>query len=125
MGKIPRKVAFPITVQSIHAYVENLSRVVAHQIGFGSTMGNTDTGNNMDCWKVANMSTGVGANVEFAVAHNLQRIPIHFFGYANDGGSLYSNYAGMTPWTAATNSAQGHIYLKCTTNNPRIWLAIV
>lgn len=125
MAQLPRKIAHPITMESLHQYIEDTNRVLAHNVGFGSTMGNTDTGNNMDCWKVQNFATGAGANIEFAVPHNLFRIPIHFFGYANDGGQLYANYAGMTPWTAATNLAQGNIYLKCTTATPHIWLAIV
>lgn len=125
MGQIPRKVAYPMNPMADNAFWENQNRVLAHQVSFGSTMGNTDTGNNMGCWKVANMATVVGANTEFAVPHNLQRIPIHFFGYANDGGVLYSNYGGMTAWTAATPSALGNIYLKCTTAATHIWIIIV
>jgi len=125
MGQIPRKVAFPPNPSADNAYWETQNRVLAHQVSFGSTMGNTDTGNNMGCWKVANIATGVAANTEFAVPHNLQRIPIHFHGYAVDGGVLYSNYAGMTAWTAATPFAMGNIYLKCTTATTHIYLIIV
>jgi len=38
---------------------------------------------------------------------------------------LYSNYAGMTAWTAATPFAMGNIYLKCTTATTHIYLIIV
>jgi hypothetical protein len=124
MGQIIRKVAFPPNPYATQAYVETQNRVLAHQISFGTTMGNTDVGNNMGCWKVENMATGVGANTEFAIPHNLTRIPIHFHGYAVDGGIIYSNYPGMTPWTAATPSAMGNIYVKCTTTG-NIYLIIV
>ena len=115
MGQIIRKVAFPPNPYASQAYVETQNKVLAHQVSFGSTMGNTDTGNNMGVWKVANMATGVGAHTEFAIPHNLTRIPIHFHGYAVDGGTIYSHYGGMTAWTAATASAMGHIYVKSTT----------
>ena len=124
MGKIIRRVAFPMTPEAQSSFGETQNNVLSHQISFGTTMGNTDTGNNMGCWKVANMATGVGANTEFAIPHNRKRIPIHFHGYAIDGGQIYSNYPGMTKWTAATNSAQGHIYVKCTTTG-NIYLIIV
>ena len=124
MGQIIRKVAFPPNPYATQAFVETQNRVLAHQVSFGSTMGNTDTGNNMACWKVENMATGVAANTEFAIPHNLRRIPIHFHGYAVDGGTIYSNYGGMTAWTAATPSAQGNIYVKCTTTG-NIYLIIV
>ena len=115
MGKIIRRVAYPMTPEAVVSFGETMSNVLAHRVSFGSTMTNVDTGNNMDVWKVANMATGVGANTEFAIAHNLRRVPIHFHGYAIDGGLVYANYPGMTAWTAATPAAIGHIYVKCTT----------
>jgi len=124
MGKIIRRVAYPMTPQATASFGETMNNVLAHQVSFGSTMTNTDTGNNMAVWKVANMATGVSANVEFAIPHNLRQIPIHFHGYAVDGGTIYSHYAGMTAWTAATPSAMGNIYVKCTTTG-NIYLIIV
>jgi hypothetical protein len=117
MGALPRKLAHPITQDSLYQFIEDQNRVLAHQITFGSTMGNTDEDNNMGCWKAVG-NTGVAANTEFFILHNLTRIPIMFIGFIDQAGTLYSYYGGMTPWTKATNAGNdGKIFLKCTAAN--------
>lgn len=129
MGQIPRKPQYPITLDSVYSYLELVSNVVAHKLSFGSTFnangsGNNDTDNNMDCWKATGTTAGV-ANTEFVIHHNLSRIPIMFIGFTDDGGVLYSYYAGMTAWTAATSAGNdGSIYLKCTTASSHYRLII-
>lgn len=118
MGQIPRKPQYPITLDSVYAYIELLSNVVAHKISFGSTFGNTALDNNMDCYMVDVADDGVAANTEFSVNHNLLRIPIFFISITRDGSVLYSFYGGMTAWTQATSAGNdGKIYLKSTGAN--------
>lgn len=119
MGQIPRKPQYPITLDSVYSYLELVCNVLAHRVSFGSTFnangtGNNDTDNNMDCWKATGTTPG-GADTEFAVNHNLTRIPIFFIYFLDKAGDLYSYYGGMTAWTAATSAGNdGAIYLKCS-----------
>lgn len=126
MGQLPRKLSLPVTLSSVYQFMETAFQVLAHKISFGSTMAiaNNDLDNNMDCWK-ATGNTGVGANVEFFILHNLTRIPIFFIYFLDQAGTLYSGYGGMTPWTKATNAGNdGKIFLKCTAANANYQIII-
>ena len=119
MGQIPRKPSWPITLNSIYQFLEQITQVLAHRVSFGSTMTSNpnDLDNNMDCWK-ATGNTGVAANTEFFITHNLTRIPIMFIGFIDQAGTLYSYYGGMTAWTKATTAGNdGKVYMKCTAAN--------
>ena len=121
MSRIPRKIALPIKENALYAFLETQNNVLAHRINYGSTFDTTGKSpdNNMETWMVDVASSGVGANIEFSVAHNLKRIPVHFHVYSKDGSVIYSQYPGMTPWTASTRSGSvdGKIYLKSTGAN--------
>lgn len=118
MGQLPRKVAFPMSPPADNAFWENQNNILAHRINYGSTFGNNAPDNNMESWMVDVASSGVAANTEFHVLHNLLRIPIHFHVYSKDGSVIYSQYPGMTPWTAATSAGDdGRVYLKSTGAN--------
>ena len=94
--------------QAIKRVLENFSRIFSGNISFGATTSNTDASRNIDC----SIATGTGgtANVEFSVAHNLQRVPIGFIVISLSQATTL--YKGVTAWTAATNSAQGSIFIK-------------
>lgn len=118
MSQLPRKVALPITMESMHAFIETQNNVLSHKINYGSSFGNTAPDNNMDTWMVTVASSGVGANTEFLVNHNLLRIPIFFHQITDDGTVLYAFYPGMTAWTQATSAGNdGKIFIKSTGPN--------
>ena len=110
--KLPRNL-FGDFQTSVKAFVEQATKVLSGNVSFGSTTANTDPSRNMDCW--INVGTApVGPNTEFAVTHNLRRIPIGYIVIAKSiAGDFYTSTGG-TAWTAATNAALGNIYLKCT-----------
>lgn len=82
------------------------SKVLAGNVSYGSTMGNTDQDQNLQIWKATGTSPG-SPNTEFAIAHQLGRVPNTIVGQdTNNGGLLYR---GSTAWTSTM------VYLKCTT----------
>jgi hypothetical protein len=94
----------------IRHMVEQLSKAVSN-ISFGTTTDNTDGDMTIQCHK-AHINAPGSPNTEFAVPHNLKHIPIGFIIIStNQAGHVYKS-AGGTPWTAATDSAPGNIYLK-------------
>lgn len=110
MGKLQRTIGLPVTQRGLYAQIETMARTLDSQINFGLDMTNTGH-SNVDIWKASGACPGV-ANTQFTVNHNLGHIPFFFFWFTTLGGVVYaSNQAG---WTAATNAAQGSIFLKCT-----------
>lgn len=90
--------------QNMVQMAERNARVLDGNVTFGSTTGNSDPEQNMECSKASGTTPGV-ANTEFSVAHVLGRVPITFFGHINKSGFLY---ASGTAWTTT------NIYLKCS-----------
>jgi hypothetical protein len=87
--------------------VFNLSQAVNGGIDFGvstQTSPSQYSGNMNGQW--ANVTTP-GANVEFAVPHNLGRIPSFYFFISDVACDLYQLPNTGTAWTAI------NIYLKC------------
>jgi hypothetical protein len=114
--KVPRKVSYPLTLPNLYQNLELLAKVVDQEISFGPDMTNATPSNIADWRAVGN--TGVAANTEFTITHNLRdHVPIMFIYFLDQAGDLYAYYGGMTPWTKATNTALGNIYLKCTAAN--------
>jgi hypothetical protein len=88
--------------RSLRTTLEHNAKVLSN-ISFGTTTSNTDEEMNMQCWKSTGTSPA-GPNTEFAVSHNLGRIPIGFMvASTNKAGHLYKS---TTAWTAT------NIYLK-------------
>src|SRR5208282_1441290 len=83
-----------------------------NNISFGTTTSNTDADMNVQCYK-ATGTAPAGANTEFAVTHNLRHVPFGFMILTTDRAAHI--YKSTTAWTAATNAAQGNIYLKSDT----------
>jgi len=73
--------------QNMVQMAERNARVLAGNVTFGSTTGNADPEQNMECSKASGTTPNV-ANTEFAVTHVLGRIPITFFGHTNNGGII-------------------------------------
>ena len=90
--------------------VYNLSKMVSGGLDFGaSTQVNTGagsfyTGNMNGQW--ANV-TSPGANVEFAIPHNLNRIPSFYFYITDKSANVYQLPNTGTAWTTT------NIYVKC------------
>ena len=84
-------------------------------ITYGHTLTNdNDTGHaDIQCWKATGTTPG-SANTEFSISHNLDYIPVMYHYILDRAGQLYQLQTTGTAWTAATNSALGAVYLKCT-----------
>ena len=103
----PRRRPFSITPKEVYDVMRNHGRVLGGQISWGTVMSNADPGRNINCFK-ATGTTPVGANTDFTIAHNLNRVPISIgFQDTNNGGVLYRSPA--TAWTKTT------VTLRCTT----------
>jgi len=76
----------------------------------------------MDAWKASGTAPGV-ANTEFAVTHNLPRVPIGFFPISTGAAAHF--YKSTTAWTAATNSSLGSIFLKCDQPNVTFVMVVI
>jgi len=136
MSRTQRFVGIPPSLNATNKFIENITKVLNGNINFGTTFTNpvgggspgsaTSNDANIECWKATGTTPGA-ANTEFAVAHNIggPRLPLFFFYFLDRAGQLYSMYAGMTPWTAATNAAMGDIYLKCTVASANYWVIVV
>lgn len=123
--KAPRTVGNPETDASRRMFAEQVGRVLGGNISFGATTGNTDRDINMDCFK-ATGTTPVGPNTEFSVSHNLKRIPIgYLIGFLDRAGDLYQGPTTGTAWTAATASALGNIFIKCSVASANFFIIII
>lgn len=117
MPKLDRSFYGTPTHEQLTGYLQRTTRVLDANISFGKTNANdkpnAPDASNIQCWK-ATGTTPVGANTEFAIAHNLPWIPWFYFYALDRAGSLYQLPATGTAWTAATNATQGNVYLKCS-----------
>ena len=102
----PQRTVLKPELTALRRQGEVNARVLAGNVSFGSTTGNSDPEQNMECSKASGTTPGV-ANTEFAVTHVLGRIPVTFFGHTDNGGVLYKSL--VTPWSKT------QIFLKCTT----------
>lgn len=116
--KLPRTFYMNMRPPDIEDFVQQITKALSYRISFGRTNTNPPgTGaiwtdhRNIEHWKANGTTPGV-ANTEFSISHQLLYVPITFFGHTDNGGILYK---GVTAWTAATPSAAGTIFLKCTT----------
>ena len=82
------------------------ARVLAGNVSFGSTTGNSDPEQNLEIWKASGTTPGV-ANTDFTINHSLGRVPITIVGQDTTNGGLL--YRGSLAWTKST------ITLRCTT----------
>jgi len=100
-----------------------LSQAINGGIDFGaSTQTNQDpgtaySGNMNGQWK--NVTAPVSPNTEFAIPHNLNRIPSHYFVIADRAAHVYQFANTGTAWT--TNN----IYVKCDTASANLRLFIM
>jgi|SRR5208282_812069 len=90
----------------------NTAKAVNGGIDFGvSTQtaqsdGTAYSGNMNGQW--ANITAPATANTEFAIPHNLNRIPSHFHYFSDSPAILYQLPTTGTPWTTT------NIYVKCS-----------
>lgn len=112
--RMPRTMGVIRTPDALQAEQEQTARALApFNISFGGTLSNTALDNNIDCWKATGTSAGV-ANTEFAVAHQLLRVPIGFKIIQLDQAAIFYGTPTLgTAWTKATATVAGNIYLKC------------
>jgi len=90
---------------TVDRWVSYIAKAVAGNISYGATMANGTDDINMNVWKAQGTSPGT-ANVEFSIAHSLNRVPITIVGQDTENGGLI--YRGSTAWTETT------VYLKST-----------
>jgi hypothetical protein len=96
----------PTKPLNLTRHSERLALVLNGNVNFGSTMSNSDSDTNMQCWKATGTTPGA-ANTDFTINHSLGRIPLTIVGQdTNNGGLLYR---GSVAWTKST------ITLRCTT----------
>lgn len=79
------------------------------QVNLSPTQGKNYTGNVNGQWK--NVTAPAGANTEFAIPHDLGRIPSFYFYIADRSCNLYQLPNTGTAWT------QTNIYVKCDAAN--------
>jgi hypothetical protein len=119
--KSPRT-AFNAGNRDLQAFVEQTGLVLNGNVSFGGTTSNTDQDKNMNGWKATGTSPS-SANMLFTVSHNLPYVPIGFIVVRVNANAVI--YDGGTSWTAATNSAQGTIYLKCSAASVAFTIIII
>jgi hypothetical protein len=116
MSKVPRSPYGNMTKDDILMTQQQTNKVLSGQVSFGKTAVNSTYQSpdqaNIQTWKATGVTPGT-PNVEFTVSHNFQWAPWFFQFITNNGGVIYQSRA--TLGTAATNSTQGVIFLKCTT----------
>lgn len=83
-------------------HIEQLNKVLSN-ISFGDTSDNLSPAQNIEGWYAAVTSSGV-ADTEFAVPHQLGRVPIGFLVFSKSNAGVV--YKGATAWTSS------NIYLK-------------
>ncbi len=102
----PQRTVLKPEPKDLKRQAEVNARVLAGNVSYGSTMGNTDPEQNLEIWKASGVSPGA-ANTDFTINHSLNRIPLTIVGQdTNNGGVLYR---GSVAWTKST------ITLRCTT----------
>lgn len=102
--------------KAIREHLEQVNKVLSN-ISFGEVTDNKDLSQNIEGWYATATSPGV-ADTEFAVPHQLGRIPIGFFVLTRTkGGVVYKSL--VTPWS--TNN----IYLKDSSVTDVLLLFIV
>jgi hypothetical protein len=94
-----------LTLQGLHDWLKNHSRVLGGQLSFGATTGNAEQDRNIQCFKATGVAPA-GANTEFIVSHNLGRAPYSMIQHTNNGGVVYQSRATLGSATQA--------FLKCT-----------
>ena len=126
--KPPRTLQLSVDVPlPLRQHLEVLNKVVG-RISFGTPastatpFGNAEEDRNMQCYKATGTSPST-PNTEFAVAHNLNYVPTGFLVVSTNVAAHI--YQSTTPWTAATNSALGHIYLKSDTASVTFRIIII
>ncbi len=124
--KSPRTFGNPESDASQRMGIEQMAKVVAGNVSFGATktQNNTDRDINIDCYKVSGQAPGV-ANTEFAIAHNLKRVPIGYFYNVDQPAIIYQLANTGTAWTAATATIQGNIFVKCSVALVNFFIVII
>ena len=92
------------------AVLDQFHKILNGGVGHGGFASDnvTEAPGNMDNRHVA-VTSPVAINTEFAVTHNLNRIPTMCLPGQNSNGGII--YASGTPWTKT------QIFLKCTTSS--------
>jgi hypothetical protein len=112
MAKTFRTMPLNSGPRTLYSQIEIASKTLDRQVSFGQVGTNGQTDHyNISRWYATGTSPGT-ANTQFTVSHNLFHIPWHVFWAAEDGSNIY--YSHVAGWTAATNSAQGSVFLKST-----------
>lgn len=128
MANLDRSLYGNSSPSSILSYLQRVSRALNSQVTFGKTnANNTPTGPdaaNISMWK-ATGTTPAGPNTEFAITHNLTWVPWFYFYFLDKAGSLYQGPATGTAWTAATSSALGSVFLKCSVASAAYTIIII
>jgi hypothetical protein len=135
MARIDRSYgAGKVSADTLLGALERTNKILEGRISFGRTNANDQPYNNgttpapdhanVQTWK-ATGTTPSSANTEFAVPHNLLWVPWHYFYHLNVNGVLYQDATTGTAWTAATTSAMGNIYLKCSVGSAAFTIMIV
>lgn len=100
----PKSLSLTPTQGTYEYTIQQLGKVLSGNISFGATTNNVDQDINIDCYKATGATPGT-ANTEFAIAHQLGRIPIGFIVASVDQAAII--YKSTTSWTKT------NIYLKC------------
>jgi hypothetical protein len=101
----------------------NVAKAVNGGIDFGNSAqtaqgpGSAYSGNMNGQW--VNVTTPSTANAQFAIAHNLNRIPSHYHYITDNGGVIYQLPNTGTAWTAT------NIYVKCSTASATLRIFIM
>lgn len=101
-GKKPQLSGQGTSLPQLVGHVEQLNKVLSN-ISFGDTSDNLAPSQNIEGWYASVTSPGV-ANTEFAVPHQLGRVPIGFLVFSKSNTGVV--YKGATAWTSS------NIYLK-------------
>jgi len=104
-----------LTLQGLHDWMKNHSRVLGGQVSFGATTGNAEQDRNIQCSKASGATPGA-ANTEFAVSHGLGRVPVTFFGHTDNGGVFVQKHDRLE---------QDANLLKCTTVTANYGLVVI
>lgn len=107
--KPPRSLSMNHGKDDLRYFTEQASKTMSN-ISFGTTTGNTDRDQNVQCWKATGTSPGA-PNTAFTVTHNLPHVPFGFHILRMNAAARFYD-SGVT-WTAATKTALGTISLKC------------
>lgn len=98
----------------------NKTQAINSGIDFGlSTETNitTYTGNMGGQWR--NVTTPAGANTEFAIPHDLGRVPSHYHYIMEKDGNIYQLPDTGTAWTTT------QIFVKCSASSSKLRIFIM